>query len=111
MKPGVCAVERARSAAQHLASFISAAYTSPDRAAGVPPRVPLQHDARRLSERRRHAGPFGQIGGTLGLEAHGHGTLGKILANLQQIGETNFYALGIAAAVLALIGGSIKVSA
>ena len=53
---------------------------------------------------------FGQIGGMLGLEAHGHGTLGKILANLQQIGETNFYALGIAAAVLALIVGLKKVS-
>ncbi len=53
---------------------------------------------------------FGQIGGMLGLEAHGHGTLGKILADLQHIGETNFYALGIAAAVLALIVGLKKVS-
>jgi high affinity sulfate transporter 1 len=48
---------------------------------------------------------FGQIGGMLGLEAHGHGTIGKILADLQHIGETNFYTLGIAVAVLALIVG------
>ena len=53
---------------------------------------------------------FGQIGGMLGLEVHGHGTLGKILADLQHIGETNFYALGIALAVLVLILGLKKVS-
>ena len=53
---------------------------------------------------------FGQIGGMLGLEVHGHGTLGKILADLQHIGETNFYALAIAVAVLALIVGLKRVS-
>jgi len=53
---------------------------------------------------------FGQIGGMLGLEAHGHGTLGKIAADLQHIGETNFYALGIAVAVLVLIVGLKKLS-
>jgi SulP family sulfate permease len=53
---------------------------------------------------------FGQVGGMLGLEVHGHGTLGKILADLQHIGETNFYALGIALAVLVLIVGLKKVS-
>ena len=53
---------------------------------------------------------FGQVGGMLGLEVHGHGTLGKILADLQHIGETNFYALAIAVAVLALIVGLKRVS-
>jgi high affinity sulfate transporter 1 len=53
---------------------------------------------------------LGQIGGMLGLEAHGHGTLGKILADLQHIGETNFYALGIAVAVLVLIVGLKRIS-
>ena len=53
---------------------------------------------------------FGQIGGMLGLEAHGHGTLGKIVADLQHIGETNFYALAMAVAVLALIVGLKKLS-
>ena len=53
---------------------------------------------------------FGQIGGMLGLEASGHGTLGKIVADLQHVGETNFYALGIAVAVLVLIVGLKKVS-
>jgi high affinity sulfate transporter 1 len=53
---------------------------------------------------------FGQIGGMLGLEVHGHGTLGKIAADLQHIGETNFYALGIAVAVLVMIVGLKKLS-
>jgi MFS superfamily sulfate permease-like transporter len=53
---------------------------------------------------------FGQIAGMLGLEAGGHGTLGKIVADLQHIGETNFYALGMAVAVLALIVGLKRVS-
>ena len=53
---------------------------------------------------------FGQVGGMLGLDAHGHGTIGKILADLQHIGETNFYALGIAVAVLVLIVGLKRVS-
>lgn len=53
---------------------------------------------------------FGQIAGMLGLEAGGHGTLGKIVADLQHIGETNFYALAMAVAVLVLIVGLKKVS-
>ena len=53
---------------------------------------------------------FGQIGGMLGLEGTGHGTLGKIVADLQHIGETNFYALAIAVAVLVLIVGLKKLS-
>jgi SulP family sulfate permease len=51
---------------------------------------------------------IGQIGGMLGLEGTGHGTLGKIITDLQQLGETNFYALGIAVAVLVLIVGLKK---
>ena len=53
---------------------------------------------------------FGQIGGMLGLEGSGHGTLGKIVADLQHIGETNFYALAVAAAVLGMILGLKKLS-
>jgi high affinity sulfate transporter 1 len=53
---------------------------------------------------------FGQIGGMLGLEGTGHGTLGKIVADLQHIGETNYYALAIAVAVLVLIVGLKKLS-
>ena len=53
---------------------------------------------------------FGQIGGMLGLEGTGHGTLGKIVADLQHIGETNLYALSIAVAVLVMILGLKKLS-
>jgi len=53
---------------------------------------------------------LGQIGGMLGLEVHGHGTLGKIVADLQHIGETNFYALATAVAVLVMIVGLKKLS-
>lgn len=53
---------------------------------------------------------FGQIGGMLGLEAGGHGTIGKVVADLQHIGETNFYALAVAVAVLVLIVGLKKIS-
>ncbi|HRD88191.1 MAG TPA: SulP family inorganic anion transporter [Accumulibacter sp.] len=53
---------------------------------------------------------FGQIGGMLGLEAGGHGTIGKVIADLQHIGETNFYALAVAIAVLVLIVGLKKIS-
>ena len=53
---------------------------------------------------------LGQVGGMLGLEAHGHGTLGKILKDLQNIGETNIFALGIAIVVLALIIGLKRLS-
>jgi SulP family sulfate permease len=53
---------------------------------------------------------FGQIGGMLGLEGTGHGTLGKIIADLQHIGETNLYALVMAVAVLVLIVGLKKSS-
>ena len=53
---------------------------------------------------------FGQISGMLGLESTGHGTLGKIVGDLQHIGETNFYALAVAVGVLALILGLKKLS-
>jgi SulP family sulfate permease len=53
---------------------------------------------------------LGQVAGMLGLEAGGHGTLGKIVADLQNIGETNFYALGMAVAVLVLIVGLKRLS-
>ena len=48
---------------------------------------------------------LGQIAGMLGLEGGGHGTLGKILNDLQQIGETNFYAVATSVIVLAVIAG------
>jgi MFS superfamily sulfate permease-like transporter len=53
---------------------------------------------------------LGQISGILGLKGGGHGTLGKILADLQQIGQVNFYALAIAFAVLVVIVGAKKIS-
>ena len=53
---------------------------------------------------------FGQIGGMLGLEGTGHGTIGKIIADLQHIGETNLYALAVAVAVLVLIVGLKRLS-
>jgi high affinity sulfate transporter 1 len=53
---------------------------------------------------------FGQIGGMLGLEGTGHGTIGKIVADLQHIGETNFYALACAVTVLVLIVGLKRLS-
>ena len=52
----------------------------------------------------------GQIGGMLGLEASGHGTIGKVAADLQHIGETNFYALAVAVAVLVVIVALKKIS-
>jgi len=53
---------------------------------------------------------LGQIGGMLGLEASGHGTLGKILADLEHIGESNTYAIAVAAAVLTVIIGARRIS-
>lgn len=53
---------------------------------------------------------LGQIGGMLGLEGTGHGTLGKIVADLENIGETNTYAVAVAAAVLTVIIGAKKIS-
>jgi high affinity sulfate transporter 1 len=53
---------------------------------------------------------LGQIGGMLGLQGTGHGTIGKIVADLEDIGQTNTYALTIAAAVLLVIVGAKKIS-
>jgi SulP family sulfate permease len=53
---------------------------------------------------------LGQIGGMLGLEGTGHGTIGKIVADLENIGETNTYAVSIAAVVLVVIVGAKKIS-
>ncbi len=53
---------------------------------------------------------LGEISGMLGLKGGGHGTLGKIGADIQQIEEINVYALAVALAVLVVIVGSKKVS-
>jgi SulP family sulfate permease len=53
---------------------------------------------------------LGQLSGMLGLKGGGHGTLGKIWTDLQQLEQINFYALAIAIAVLVVIVGSKKVS-
>ncbi len=53
---------------------------------------------------------LGQISGMLGLKGGGHGTLGKIWSDVQQIEQINFVALSIALSVLAVMVGSKKVS-
>ena len=53
---------------------------------------------------------LGQISGMLGLKGGGHGTLGKIWADIQQVDEVNFYAVATAVSVLAVIVGSKKIS-
>jgi high affinity sulfate transporter 1 len=53
---------------------------------------------------------FGEISGMLGLKGGGHGTLGKVWQDLQQIEQVNFYALMVALAVLLVIVGSKKIS-
>ena len=53
---------------------------------------------------------FGEISGMLGLKGGGHGTLGKVWNDLQQIEQVNFYALAIALGVLLVIIGSKKIS-
>jgi len=53
---------------------------------------------------------LGQIGGMLGLEGGGHGTLEKLWHNLQHLGETNLYAFATALAALVVIVGLGKVS-
>lgn len=49
---------------------------------------------------------LGEISGMLGLQGGGHGTLGKIWNDLQQIEQVNFYALAVALSVLGVIVGS-----
>ena len=53
---------------------------------------------------------LGQIGGMLGLKGNGHGTLGKLWHNLQQLGQVNRYELMIALTALVIIVGLKKVS-
>ena len=53
---------------------------------------------------------LGQIAGMLGLKGGGHGTLGKLWNNLQQLGQVNRYDLTIALAVLVVIVGLKKIS-
>jgi SulP family sulfate permease len=53
---------------------------------------------------------FGEISGMLGLKGGGHGTLGKIWTDIQQIEQVNYYALATALAVLVVLIGSKKVS-
>jgi len=52
----------------------------------------------------------GQIGGMLGLEGGGHGTLGKLWHTLQQLGQVSRYESMIALAVLVVIVVCKKVS-
>ncbi|WP_296900336.1 SulP family inorganic anion transporter [Thiohalocapsa sp.] len=53
---------------------------------------------------------LGQVAGMLGLAGSGHGTLGKVWGDLQQLGEVNGYALATAVAVLAVILGARLIS-
>jgi len=49
---------------------------------------------------------LGQIAGMLGLSGDGHGGLGKIITELQRIGDANGYAVAISAVVLTITAGS-----
>jgi SulP family sulfate permease len=53
---------------------------------------------------------LGQISGMLGLVGGGHGTLGKIWSDIQQLEQLNVYALATAISVLLVIVGSKKIS-
>jgi SulP family sulfate permease len=53
---------------------------------------------------------LGQVSGMLGLKGGGHGTMGKIWTNLQQLEQVNFYAVAISLAVLVFIAGSKRIS-
>jgi len=53
---------------------------------------------------------LGQIAGMLGLQGGGHGTLGKVWNDLQQLGQVNLYALTIALTTLVVIVGLKRVS-
>jgi SulP family sulfate permease len=53
---------------------------------------------------------FGQISGMLGLKGGGHGTLGKIWTDIQQIEQVNYYALATALGVMVVLIGSKKIS-
>ena len=53
---------------------------------------------------------LGQISGMLGLEGGGHGTVQKIWADIQQLDQVNYKALGVAVAVVVVIVGARKIS-
>jgi len=53
---------------------------------------------------------LGEISSMLGLPGGGHDPIHKIINDLHQIEQTNFYALGVSMAVLAVIIGSKKIS-
>ena len=53
---------------------------------------------------------LGQIAGMLGLKGGGHGTLGKLWNNLQQLGQVSRYESMIALTVLVVIVGFKKIS-
>ncbi len=53
---------------------------------------------------------LGQISGMLGLKGGGHGTLGKIWSDIQQIEQVNVHALAVALGVLVIIVLSKKMS-
>jgi sulfate permease, SulP family len=52
----------------------------------------------------------GQVAGMLGLKGGGHGTLGKLWTDLQQLGQVSRYELLVALTVLVVIVGLKKVS-
>ena len=52
----------------------------------------------------------GQIAGMFGLKGGGHGTLGKLWSDLQQLGQASHYELVVALTVLVVIVGLQKVS-
>jgi high affinity sulfate transporter 1 len=53
---------------------------------------------------------LGEISGMLGLSGGGHGLIQKIMNDLQQIGQANFYDLAISFIVIGIIVGSKKIS-
>ena len=53
---------------------------------------------------------LGQVAGMLGLAGGGHGTLGKVWADIRQIEEVNLHSLAIAISVLAVMLGAKRVS-
>ncbi len=53
---------------------------------------------------------FGEISSMLGLPGGGHGPIYNIINDLHQVQQTNFYALGVSVAVLAIIIGAKKIS-
>jgi high affinity sulfate transporter 1 len=52
----------------------------------------------------------GEISGMLGLPGGGHDTIHKFLTDLRQLGQTNYIALALSAAVLVIIVASRKIS-